>query len=324
MSCIIVIAIALLVTIDFTQGSVTSRYFKCQLFCKDYLDSKYKSNVCQGAFNIMPKPDVYNACLRGKTIGFEHACMSSCIEDTNDARSKMNSSNACKSMERKPLPNFQLPWCHRGYDKTYSKVKEIISDAIEQSLPTTRKKVESLEERVRSSAAETAFSITEEGEVTHVEQEEITIDDDVSDQDPIASNEYVDLQPEDTTISSPHFAERDNDIDKMSLENNVDMNDIETNIDMTESNIDLNVQRISEESFVDAETVDNEDSTGDTQDDTAETLAENSTFQQLEDEEADAMDDMDWQSDGKVDYFAEKDMHSSHVIQDSQFDEALF
>lgn len=287
----------------------------------------------------MPKPEVYNACLRGKTIGFEHACMSSCIEDTNDARSKMNSSNACKSMERKPLPNFQLPWCHRGYDKTFSNVKEIISDVIEQSLPTN-KKVESLEERVKSSAEEMAFSITEQGEVTHVEQENtVDEDEDVSDQGPISSNEYFDLQDGDKTMSSQHFEERDDENDEMTLENAVDMNDIESNIDTTESNSDLNISMTSEESHVDDETVDSEDSAGDRQDDTAEILADDSTFEQLENNEADdaqihvasayenfstsTNDEMDWPSYGKVDYYAEEAMHSSRAIQDNHIDEAL-
>ncbi len=107
------------------------RYITCRSICKDYLNTNHETNVCQGAINIMPKPFVHKACMKGKLLGFEHACMSSCTEDMMKGSSDGSSYEACKSLKNKPLPNHQFPWCRRGYDDTYNRVTKRISELTE-------------------------------------------------------------------------------------------------------------------------------------------------------------------------------------------------
>lgn len=126
----------LALTIQFIAATPMS--MECVSICKDYRDSSYKSNVCQAALNIMPKPDVHNACIRGKMLGFEHSCMSSCMNAKDTGRYSKNSQDACKSLAKKPLPNHQLPWCRRGYDSTYDKVQGMIDDILVQVSDETK------------------------------------------------------------------------------------------------------------------------------------------------------------------------------------------
>ena len=41
-----------------------------------------------------------------------------------------SSLETCKMYSNKPIPNHQFPWCRRGYDNTFEKVKEEINDIL--------------------------------------------------------------------------------------------------------------------------------------------------------------------------------------------------
>lgn len=115
-----------------------AHYKKCRQLCKDYLQGDFKiSNVCQGAHNIEPAhSEIHKACLKGKFMGFEHACMPACMGEDYLGRqgAKLGSSHeACKKYWKKPVPNNQLPWCRRGYDFAYDTVqKEILTFVAEE------------------------------------------------------------------------------------------------------------------------------------------------------------------------------------------------
>lgn len=82
----------------------------------------------------MPKPSVYNACMKGKTLGLEHACMSSCAREFNEKKFEVSSYKACKSMMKKSIPNHQFPWCRRGYDNTFNMAQEIFSETLKTEI----------------------------------------------------------------------------------------------------------------------------------------------------------------------------------------------
>ena len=137
----------------FTVYSINlDRFKQCRVVCKDYLDLKFHSNVCNAARQILPKPSVHQACIRGKKVGFEHACMSSCNGDDDSIQSSLET---CKMYSSKPIPNHQFPWCRRGYDNTYAKVKEEIYDILpslnkekeDQILPSLNKEEEENSEK---------------------------------------------------------------------------------------------------------------------------------------------------------------------------------
>ena len=132
MSFRLAVLVCTICSIYHIRADDVDRYFKCRRICDDYLDTKLRSNVCQGAMNIMPKPSVHKACLKGKALGFEHACVPSCMGSPKKEGSfEGNSYEACKSMTKKPIPNHQFPWCRRGYDSTYAKVKEGVIEILE-------------------------------------------------------------------------------------------------------------------------------------------------------------------------------------------------
>jgi hypothetical protein len=111
---------------------------ECRDICREYKDGKVEySNVCQAAHNLKPKPAVEKSCRRGKLLGFEHACMSSCTGKPYAAREieAGNSYNSCKSEWNKPRPNHQLAWCRRGYDFMYREVQEYVHQILENLLP---------------------------------------------------------------------------------------------------------------------------------------------------------------------------------------------
>ena len=100
---------------------------QCRFRCKDLLTTDIESNVCHGAMNVMPKPSVYQACMKGKLLGFEHGCLTACRnENDKDERSI----ETCQSLKNKPIPNHHFPWCRRGYDVTYRKAKDLGKDIL--------------------------------------------------------------------------------------------------------------------------------------------------------------------------------------------------
>ena len=123
--------ILLLVFINDTTANSSTAYSECRLMCKNHLVSNFHSNVCQGAIKIMPKPSVYNACMKGKLLGFEHVCISSCAKEIDNHNFIGSSYEACKSMIKKPIPNHHFPWCRRGYDTTFNEAQEIFDETLE-------------------------------------------------------------------------------------------------------------------------------------------------------------------------------------------------
>ena len=75
--------------------------------------------MCQAALHINPKPSVHKACTKGDLKGFNDVCLPACMGEPL----KGNSYHACKAFWKAPRPNNQLPWCRRGYDQTYERVK---------------------------------------------------------------------------------------------------------------------------------------------------------------------------------------------------------
>ena len=113
---------------------------ECRDICHKYKDEKIDvSNICQAAQNLQPKPAVEKSCKRGRLLGFEHACMSSCTRKPNAARGieAGNSYNSCKSEWNKPRPNYQLSWCRRGYDFMYREVQKDVYEIIEALFPNS-------------------------------------------------------------------------------------------------------------------------------------------------------------------------------------------
>lgn len=110
------------------DDQMQNSYKICKSICREYDQNKLKSNGCQPALHVSPKPRVHQACLKGEAIGFDHACLPSCTGAPHEGRDYIpgNSFEACKKFKGKPTPNYQLMWCRQGYDRTYNRVKEDI------------------------------------------------------------------------------------------------------------------------------------------------------------------------------------------------------
>ncbi len=121
------LSLFLVLLVPHCTSEKTIQYKQCRQICKDFLEDEFKkSNICQGAHNIKPKKaSVHKACMKGKFMGYEHACMPTCMYDEyrGGEVEPGNSYEACKAFWKRPRPNNELPWCRRGYDYAYEVVK---------------------------------------------------------------------------------------------------------------------------------------------------------------------------------------------------------
>lgn len=128
----IVLIASLLLTQSLADNS--AQYQQCKTICNEYEKSKLKSNTCQAALNVSPKPSTHKACTRGEIVGYDHACLPSCMGKPHEGRSYEpgNSYEACKRFRNK---QSSLMWCRTGYDRSYKQVKEDIERKVATIVP---------------------------------------------------------------------------------------------------------------------------------------------------------------------------------------------
>jgi len=92
------------------------------------MERNKKTNVCQEALQVMPDKGLYTVCTKGRLLGFEHGCMTTCTGEEYRGRATEpgNSFDACKSEANKPRPNKHFPWCRKGYDQAFAEARESV------------------------------------------------------------------------------------------------------------------------------------------------------------------------------------------------------
>uniref|UniRef100_A0A7S4K6S8 Uncharacterized protein n=2 Tax=Odontella aurita TaxID=265563 RepID=A0A7S4K6S8_9STRA len=177
-------------------------YGQCKKICKEFFENDLGTQLCQPALNIMPRPGVYKACINGRALGFEHACIPSCM---GEKVVEADSFKACKSEGKRARPNHQLPWCRRGYDVTFDETKEKISNKAKELLKRTERSHESMSgERRYESEPGPADAVLEENIEIQVDSPKTKIDTLVTvtkeeneyDREPAPAAEHVNLSME--------------------------------------------------------------------------------------------------------------------------------
>lgn len=122
-----------------------TQYNECKKICRDYENSGFKSN-CQGALPVSPKPKVHKACRKGETMGYDHACLPTCMGRPHEGRD-YEPGNSHKACEKFRNNKNILMWCRQGYDTSFARVKK----DIEIIMATTVKDAEPEKEAPESS-----------------------------------------------------------------------------------------------------------------------------------------------------------------------------
>jgi hypothetical protein len=123
--------VSLIITQTLADDTDTSaKYQQCKHLCETFERTNLKSNACQAALHVSPRPETHRACEKGVIIGYTHGCLPSCLGKPLEGTSYEpgNSFMACMKYRKKPKP---LMWCRTGYDKMYATVKEEIEREVQ-------------------------------------------------------------------------------------------------------------------------------------------------------------------------------------------------